>query len=1291
MAEHDMLPMEVIKYWRDCFNAGLLDKGNDILRRKQLHNFVCSDTEADAEIITSARSYPVHIGKAPVKYEDDWDPRAFSCNCASKIHRSCTYKNKTISIAVCAHEAAVLLYWELQHGPWHFTEPPEIMEARLEAERKALEEKRWQEWAGAERQRRLEQKQREKKSLSALSLFTDGGEDGTFFDVRAALRSYKTTLYAVNRARILLESARINMTVAPLSFDESGNQMLSAKAEITDDLETRSASVDLTSQEVIDHRCTCGNWYYYGYNGGRESLCEHELALLARLREYIRREDPGDATDQAGSAFFQELDAENIREEPGGHVEKTPELVLSPRIIMEDGAALLSFKAGLRGGKLLMLKNYREFLNAAEQEKPFSLSKIVTVDFSRVGFTDESLPWLQFLQRRVSETDVANERIERRQGRVYYGYGRASLTVQTRDELSGATLDRFYDLAEGSRVEFQDKSRQIDGTIPIGHMPMRVQLSAERAVSQTGGFLGVSVTGKMPSILRGSAESYIFSERGMSRITREEEQALRPFRAASDAAGNIRFRVGRDHLAEFYYRVVPRLIESAFVDFDDHCGADVEGVLPPEPSFTFRLDIQDGAALLCEALVSYGENAPRSLGSGTGTGYRDTVQEERVLKTVSAYFPRLDTERQVFWDVFSEDALYSLLADGLPELERYGTLQGSDAFRRNLARPMPVVRVGVSIDSGLLDISVLSKDLSPEELLDILNSYREKKRYYRLKSGEFINLEGDEQLSSLEAVLDGLNLPAEELLKRGARLPVYRALYLDKLLQAHDALASSRDRTYRALVKNFNTIRDADYEVPDAQAEILRPYQVYGYKWLRTLTAAGFGGILADEMGLGKTIQTIALFQALKEEAAQGALSGKEAEGGREALPALVVCPASLVFNWQEEFLRFAPGLNAVPVTGSAAARKKLLSQPADVYITSYDLLRKDVADYETMRFSTVVLDEAQYIKNQKAALTKAVKVLHAEHRFALTGTPIENRLAELWSIFDFLMPGFLYAYPEFSRRFETRITRSRDPAATAKLRQMTGPFILRRLKGDVLKDLPAKIEEVRWSRFEDEQRKVYDGQVVRMKQLIVQSGTAGQDKVRIFAELMRIRQICCDPALLFEDYSGGSAKRAACLELIQNAMGGGHRMLLFSQFTSMLALLEEDLKQAGIGYYKITGSTPKEQRLRLVRAFNEGDTPVFLISLKAGGTGLNLTGADVVIHYDPWWNLAAQDQATDRAHRIGQTRQVTVYRMIIKDSIEEKILELQESKRDLAGAILNGESASLSSLSNEELLELLS
>ncbi len=286
-------------------------------------------------------------------------------------------------------------------------------------------------------------------------------------------------------------------------------------------------------------------------------------------------------------------------------------------------------------------------------------------------------------------------------------------------------------------------------------------------------------------------------------------------------------------------------------------------------------------------------------------------------------------------------------------------------------------------------------------------------------------------------------------------------------------------------------------------------------------------------------------------------------------------------------------------------------------------------------------------------------------------------------------MPGFLYSYDDFAARFEAPIGKEKDEEAAGRLKQMVRPFILRRLKQDVLKDLPEKLEEVRYARLEDSQRQIYDGQVTHMIELL-ENASGPEDKFKVLGEMTRLREICCDPSLIFENYQGSSAKKEACLDLIESAIEGGHRMLVFSAFVNMLKLLEEDLKKRKIAFYEIIGTTPKEERMRLVHKFNDGDTPVFLISLKAGGTGLNLTGADVVIHYDPWWNLAAQTQATDRAHRIGQEKTVTVYRMIARDTVEEKILALQEAKKDLADAILSGEASSLHSMSTEELLELL-
>ena len=386
--------------------------------------------------------------------------------------------------------------------------------------------------------------------------------------------------------------------------------------------------------------------------------------------------------------------------------------------------------------------------------------------------------------------------------------------------------------------------------------------------------------------------------------------------------------------------------------------------------------------------------------------------------------------------------------------------------------------------------------------------------------------------------------------------------------------------------------------------------------------------------------------------------------------------------------------MQAAPVSGTQTERQLILEKQRDydILVTSYDLLKRDIDQYDALRFDFQILDEAQYIKNHTTAASKAVKVIHSKTRLALTGTPIENRLSELWSIFDYLMPGFLYKYETFKKSFETPIVKNKDMAASERLRQMTAPFILRRLKKDVLRDLPEKLEEVRYAKPEKKQLDLYNGQLVHMQKLLKNQNEDdfNKNKLKVLAELTRIRQICCDPSLCFEDYNGGSAKREACMELIASAAESGHKMLVFSQFTSMLELLEKDLKASGLSWYKITGSTPKEERIRLVKAFNEDSVPVFLISLKAGGTGLNLTGADIVIHYDPWWNLAVQNQATDRAHRLGQTKTVTVYKLIMKDSIEEKILKLQEAKKDLADEILKGENGNLGSLSQEELRELI-
>ncbi len=656
---------------------------------------------------------------------------------------------------------------------------------------------------------------------------------------------------------------------------------------------------------------------------------------------------------------------------------------------------------------------------------------------------------------------------------------------------------------------------------------------------------------------------------------------------------------------------------------------------------------------------------------------RDARLERAVRVEIERYFTGFlpETGEVVFHG--DEDAIYRFLTEGLPALEALATVYASDDFKRLRPSAPPDVSVGVRVEGNLLQMDIDLDGWEKSELAELLSRFRAEKPYTRLKSGAYISLD-DETVQGLALLAEELELTPAELKSGKISLPRYRALQLQSLLQSRQSMPFRQDKVFLALTQTLKDASKAPAAVPPSLEDVLRPYQKEGFRWLHTLTQAGFGGILADDMGLGKTVQIISLLL-----------------DDTSGLPSLVVCPTSLVLNWENEIKKFAPTLSTLAVTGNATVREQLIST-ADAYrvvITSYDMLKRDILLYKNMRFRYHILDEAQYIKNQKTQNAKAVKAIVSEQRFALTGTPIENRLSELWSIFDFLMPGFLYSYNRFKTRFELPAVRDGDQVALKRLAAIVSPFLMRRLKTDVLTELPPKTEQVLVAQMGEEQQKLYSACAAQIKNRIdaeISAGTFEKSKLSVLTLLMRLRQICCDPALCTENYASGSCKREACLELLTQAKAAGHRVLLFSQFTSMLDILENDLKNAGISYMVLKGSTPAAQRARMVNEFNAGKGDVFLISLKAGGTGLNLTGADTVIHFDPWWNLAAEQQATDRAHRIGQRNPVQVVRLVAKDSVEEKIIHLQQEKAHLADAILSEGVSSLSALSAEDLLGLL-
>ena len=475
-----------------------------------------------------------------------------------------------------------------------------------------------------------------------------------------------------------------------------------------------------------------------------------------------------------------------------------------------------------------------------------------------------------------------------------------------------------------------------------------------------------------------------------------------------------------------------------------------------------------------------------------------------------------------------------------------------------------------------------------------------------------------------------------------------------------------------------------EYDLPKTLNAKLRYYQKTGYNWIRTLDAYHFGGILADDMGLGKTVQILSVILSYIEES-------------NDSKTSIVVSPSSLTLNWLNEAKKFAPNLKVQVIRGTSAERKRLIENidKYDLIITSYDLLKRDIQYYKEYSFRYAIADEAQYLKNSTTQNAKAIKQIKSMSRFALTGTPIENSLAELWSIFDFIMPGYLFNYKDFKTKYETPIVKDEDEKSLKKLKMLIEPFILRRTKKEVLTELPEKTVTVLNNEMDEEQEKLYLTYLAQAKEELadeIENNGFEKSQIKILALLTRLRQICCHPKLFIENYKGHSSKLDQCMEIVEDATEAGHKILIFSTYTSMFDLLEKELGARNINYFKLTGSTKVDERIKMVDEFNEtNNAKVFLISLKAGGTGLNLTGADMVIHYDPWWNLSAENQATDRAYRIGQKNNVQVYKLITKNSIEEKIYELQKRKSELAQNMLSTKTTFVNKLSKEDIMKLFS
>lgn len=588
------------------------------------------------------------------------------------------------------------------------------------------------------------------------------------------------------------------------------------------------------------------------------------------------------------------------------------------------------------------------------------------------------------------------------------------------------------------------------------------------------------------------------------------------------------------------------------------------------------------------------------------------------------------------------DAICDIINNRLDLFKEYGDVFLSESISKLKFVKMSSQKMNLKMTDSIISLTFEGMKYNASELKDILICYKNNKHYVEMEDGSILSIDADTAnlFNDLVEELGVTNISDE------IKIPLYQAYFIASrykdIIESNNLLDSFSNDLLE--YKNYEAVPNKDIN------GILRDYQREGFRWLYVLAKYNLGGILADDMGLGKTLEVISLIDSLPRDRSY-----------------LIVAPTSLIFNWQMEFEKFAPDLAISVIYGGTRTEENIKDgfNKNKILITSYESIRMDIEKYEGLNFRTMIIDEAQFIKNPDALKTMAVKKIKADSKFALTGTPIENSLLDLWSIFDYALPGYLKGKSEFIKQYENFT----NPVLLAELNKKTSPFILRRLKGDVL-DLEDKVENYSFSFMTDDERKLYDAYLAQAR------GELQNDDYKIshvLSLLTRLRELACEPRLFLEDVKVPNSKMDLLMEIIDEKSQEGHRMLIFSQFTSIFPFMQERLDQKGIKYLTLTGKTNPEERMELVNKYNnDSEIKVFLISLKAGGTGLNLTTADTVIHYDPWWNLAAMNQATDRAHRLGQKNIVHVIKMINKNTIEDKIVELQNRKKYLTDEVIN-------------------
>lgn len=936
-------------------------------------------------------------------------------------------------------------------------------------------------------------------------------------------------------------------------------------------------------------------------------------------------------------------------EEHKGKEKRFLSLDINIKHMVKEGITLFNCEFRIGTGNLNLILDLKDFLYKNSLKKPLKFNDGFTYNPLKDEFLDEDKRVLQFV---ASHKDMVSGRYLR---------------------LKQNNLKDFLKLVdEKKKINFNFNSINYEVKVKKENVPVALTLKEGKE-----GFV-LSHHKKFPVILNNSGD-VMFFDRNLYLPRKRQLEYYIPIHKLFLKNNTITYKKSLENLRSLLEEL--KNISKNIV-LDENIRVFKEKLMKT----TFNLYKTKGR-IYCNVKIDYCGYIIDLIRDEKDNSFLRDLKSENYIEFQLERFKFIKREED-FCFIGSEEEMYELFSKGIKRLRELGEVLLSEELKEFKVLDSSLISSELKELSNFYKLKFDFGDFELRELMESIDAMKRGDRFYRTKK-VYLDLE-DPGIVNFLNLLEDLGL--ENINDNEVYIDKSKVLYIQEKL---------KDRTL-SFIKGGNVLQEIvgkllnkEFKrklVPKALNAELRPYQKEGFKWINEITDLGFGGVLADDMGLGKTLQIIAFL-----------LSQKKSKS-------IVVVPTSVIYNWMDEFEKFAPSIKIGLVHGSKSKRDKVLREfkrglgikieednlkeksyeKYDVLLTTYGTLKNDEKAYENLSFDYCIIDEAQNIKNPAAQATLSVKNIKSRCNIALTGTPIENNLMELWSIFDFVMPGYLFTKERFRERFIL------DESNLSELKYLITPFILRRLKEDVLSELPEKLEKKYLVEMKGKQKQLYSFYVKAIKNQLNEnksSEKSGRDKINLFSYLTKLREICLDPSLVVPDYTGGSSKLTVVKEIVKDASESGKKILLFSQFTSVLKKIEEDFKKEDISYLYLDGGTSAKDRVERVKKFNEdSNIKVFLISLKAGGVGLNLTSASVVIHFDPWWNPAVEDQATDRAHRFGQENKVEVIKLVAKDTIEEKIVLMQEDKRELIQSLMDGKTMDgkgLKRLTEEEISKL--